>query len=616
VQLRTEIAERIRVEAFNRARNRILEMVAEGMVVEEILSEIVLAAEAFYPSSRCVIQCRDSLIAPSFPHSEMPAIGQLLEEPAGSAASAQSASRAVMLTDFEEQLSGAEARAFVAQYGFASWWSLPFEKGSGTISMFQCEGRAPSEGEGDVLLMAARMAGMASVHSRMHTELFHRAHHDTLTELPNRELCDQKIKEALARANRHRRQVAILCIDLDEFKQVNDQYGHEAGDSLLRVVASRLRPCLRETDTLARIGGDEFMVVLDDVKDAESVERVAEVLLNTIAEPIPLGSVTLRASASIGAALFPADGSSASELKVHADHAMYRAKELGRNTFQVFSPELSNKFARRHQIENHILDALENDGFELHYQPQYTVEREMVGLEALVRFRSPEHASISPAEFIPIAEQTGLIVDLGKWVLKEVCRQGRKWQDAGILPIRIAVNVSPLELNHDSFADHVAEVLHESGFAGNRLQIEITETAMMSSVEKAICHLRELARFGIQVSVDDFGTGHSSLSYLHRLPIDELKVDRSFVRQLTESRESAAIVRAIVALAGGLGLKVVAEGVETEEQLTILRQLGCKIIQGYLFSRPLPAEALEEILPRRVYAHIQQDALSAEAAAL
>jgi diguanylate cyclase (GGDEF)-like protein len=617
-QLRAEIAERTRIEEFNRSRNRILEMVAEGALGADVLSELVLSVERFCPSVRCVISCceekGDPLIAPSFPRREMAALSHLLTDPAGSACIAQREDRAAFVTGLEDVLASVEASALSGQYKFASWWSVPYRGRAGaiagTISMLQRQSQPPCQEEMDVLSTAARMAGMAVTHSQMHEELFYRAHHDPLTRLPNRALCDERLDEALARAKRHRSTLAVLCIDLDEFKQINDQHGHEAGDCLLRAVAERFTACLRATDTIARLGGDEFMVILEDVKNAEAVEKVGEVLLSAIAEPVAAGNVSLRATASIGAALYPSDGNSARELKVHADHAMYRAKELGRNTFQVFSPALSGQFARRREIETHLRDALKNDGFEVHYQPQYTAERELIGLEALLRFRSPELKSISPAEFIPVAEQTGLIVDIGQWVLKEVCRQGRKWQDSAFVPLRIAINVSALELAQDKFSEHVAETLRETGFSAGCLQIEVTETAMMSSIEQAICHLRELSLLGVEVSVDDFGTGHSSLSYLHRLPIDTLKIDRSFVGQITECKESVAIVRAIIAMAKGLGLKLIAEGVETEEQLATLTHLGCNVVQGFLFSRPLRPEAVEEVLTHRGF-HTQAACLSA-----
>jgi diguanylate cyclase (GGDEF)-like protein len=606
-QLRTEIAERIRLEEFNRSENRILEMVAEGAVVSEILSELVMAVEAFCPTSRCLIStCADEgpvLIAPSFPRRELPALTQLLAEPVGSAFVAQNSDRAVFLAGFGETLTNPEAAALAKHYRYTSWSSVPFSGRNGTIagtiSMLQSEDQLASQDESDALMTAARMARMAITHSQMHNELFYRAHHDPLTQLPNRALCDQRIDEAIARANRRRSTLAVLCIDLDEFKEINDQYGHEAGDCLLRSVAARLAACVRSTDTLARLGGDEFMIVLEDVKSAEAVEKFAETLLKTIAEPVPSGEALLRATASIGAALYPADGNSARLLKVHADHAMYRAKELGRNTFQVFSPALSEKFARRHKIETVLRNALENGGFEIHYQPQYTTEREIIGLEALLRLRAAELKSISPDEFIPVAEQTGLIVGIGQWVLKEVCRQGCAWQEHGFLPLPIAINVSALEFAQEKFSEHVADTLHETGFNAAYLQIEVTETAMMNSIEQVTCHLRKLSDLGVEVSVDDFGTGHSSLSYLHRLPIDSLKVDRSFVSQITNSKESIAIVRAIIAMAGGLGLKIVAEGVETEQQLETLDHLGCKRVQGFLFSRPLPSQAVEQLLPRR-----------------
>ena len=363
---------------------------------------------------------------------------------------------------------------------------------------------------------------------------------------------------------------------------------------------------LRSTDTLVRMGGDEFLAILDDIRDGEDLENVAEALRTTIAEPVTFDNTVLRISASIGGAMYPGDGNSAQELKQHADHAMYRAKERGRNTFQMFSVELSERLARRRQLEGYLREALDHDGFELFYQPQYTLKRELIGLEALLRFHAAELKSISPAEFIPVAEQTGLILAIGDWVIRKVCRQGREWLEGGLAPVRISVNISALELTQDRFAERIADAIQSSGFDAKHLQIEVTETAVMSNMDDATRHLRKLEQLGVAVSVDDFGTGHSSLSYLHRLPIDSIKVDRSFVRQITQSEESEAIVRAIVAMANSLNLQVIAEGVETEDQLSAVAKVGCHFIQGYLFSRPLSSEAIPAVLRLGVHQQAQR----------
>jgi EAL domain-containing protein (putative c-di-GMP-specific phosphodiesterase class I) len=294
--------------------------------------------------------------------------------------------------------------------------------------------------------------------------------------------------------------------------------------------------------------------------------------------------------------MYPSDGATIKSLKLHADHAMYRAKERGRNCFQMFSVELSEKLDRRRKIEKYLRDALDHAGFDVYYQPQYTLQRELIGLEALLRFRLPELNLISPSEFIPIAEQTGLILPVGRWVIGEVCRQGKQWSDQGLVPVRLCVNVSAQELIQENFSEYVEETLRASRFDAKFLQIEVTETAVMSNMEEATRQLRNLEHLGVTVSMDDFGTGHSSLSYLHRLPINSLKVDRSFVQQITQSEESVAIVRAIVAMANSLGLQVIAEGVETEAQLSAVAGVGCHLIQGYLFSRPLTSEAVSAMM--------------------
>ena len=601
-ELRAEIEEGRRVERFDRCRNRILEMVAQGASVEEVLTELALTAEAFCPPSQCFIVTAEEemLIAPGLSRRCLAALEPVLVGGKNPAALAQSNSQPVVMIDLEQSLPAPAGSELAQQHNIGAWWSTPFvgaeEKVLGSISLLQNERRGPDSREMDTIAALARLATMAIIHAEMQNELFHRAHHDSLTQLPNRSLCDERTSEAIARACRHQRKVGMLCVDLDEFKQINDIYGHEAGDFLLQTIAVRLIGRLRTTDTLARLGGDEFLVVLDDIRDGEDLERVAEALRTAIAEPVRFKNSMLRITASIGGAIYPADGNTPEEIKRHADHAMYRAKERGRNAFQMFSVELSERLARRRQLEGYLRDALDNNGFELYYQPQYTVKRELIGLEALLRFRPAELKSISPAEFIPVAEQTGIILEVGDWVIRDVCRQGKDWLDKGYPPLRISVNISALELAQDRFADRVADAIQRSGFDAKYLQIEVTETAVMGNLEDASRHLRRLEQLGVAVSVDDFGTGHSSLSYLHRLPIDSIKVDRSFVQQITQSDESAAIVRAIVAMASSLDLQVIAEGVETEDQLEAVAKLGCQFIQGYVFSRPLNLSSMPGIL--------------------
>lgn len=596
--LRAEVEERRKIEQFDRGRNRVLEMVAEGASVQDVLSELADITEAYCTEGRVMLTAVDEVleapIAPRLTRYTLSILNSLAEN--GPHYIAQTENKIVLIADIERELAIKDPPMLFENKAMASWWSVPIlgsdGKVLGTISMFTSEHRQPENQELEILLSAGRMAALAIDHARMQEELFRRAHHDSLTQLPNRRLCDERITQAIERAARHNRKIGMLCIDLDEFKQVNDVHGHEVGDHLLRTIAVRLQARLRATDTLSRMGGDEFLAVLDDIKAPEDLEKIAEAMRNAIAEPIVLGNVVLRATASIGGAMYPTDGITAKELKLHSDHAMYRAKQRGRNVFQMFSAELSEKLARRRELENYLRDALDNGGFELYYQPQFTLNRELIGLEALLRFRKPELKSISPAEFIPVAEQTRLILQMGNWVIREVCRQSQEWCSRGFAPIRISVNVSALELTQENFAAQVEEALRNSCLQAKYLQVEVTETAVMSNMDEATRQLRRLERLGVAVSVDDFGTGHSSLSYLHRLPIDSLKVDRSFVGQITHSEESAAIVRAIVAMANSLGMQVIAEGVETEDQLSAVARVGCQLIQGYLFSRPLNCEAV------------------------
>jgi predicted signal transduction protein with EAL and GGDEF domain len=361
-------------------------------------------------------------------------------------------------------------------------------------------------------------------------------------------------------------------------------------------VAHRLNALVRKADTVARLGGDEFIASIGDVRQKGDLENLCQSLNRILAEPYCFGGLTLRITASVGAAMFPEDASSGEDLTRHADLAMYRAKELGRNTFQMFSANLGERLARRRQLEQYLEDALQGQGFEIHYQPICSTSRVLVGLEALLRFCSPDLVSISPAEFIVVAEQTGQISAIGEWVLREACRQAKQWQERGFRPLPIAVNVSPIQLGRQDFANRVKRILDETRLAPEWLHIEVTETAVMSNFEEGRLQLCALANQGIKISIDDFGTGHSSLSYLHCLPIQALKIDRSFVQQMVDSPESRAIVRAIIAMAQSLELEVVAEGVETEAQLRAVTAAGCNRAQGFLLSRPLNREAVTALL--------------------
>ncbi|MCH8346206.1 MAG: PAS domain S-box protein, partial [Chloroflexi bacterium] len=425
----------------------------------------------------------------------------------------------------------------------------------------------------------------------------HLAYHDALTDLANRTLFQDRLTVALAQARRKRRMAAVMFLDLDQFKVVNDTVGHALGDRLLQGVAERLTGLVRDGDTVARVGGDEFTLLLQEVERAEEVAEVAERVLDALRQPWELNGHEFRITASIGIAMFPNDGEDADSLLRNADTAMYRAKDQGRDNYKLYTPAMNTRIVERLALENSLRHGLERGEFLVYYQPQVDIASgRIVGMEALVRWQHPERGLVFPAEFIPVAEETGLIVPLGEWVLRTACAQNKAWQAAGYPPMRVAVNLSARQFQQRDLVEVVDEVLKETGLEARWLQLEITEGIAMQDVESNIAVLRELRQMGVQIAIDDFGTGHSSLSYLSRLPIDVIKIDQSFIQDLTTDPNGAAIARSIIVMAHNLKLKVIAEGVETEEQLAFLKKRRCDEMQGYLFSKPAPAEAFEEML--------------------
>jgi len=424
----------------------------------------------------------------------------------------------------------------------------------------------------------------------------HLAHHDPLTDLPNRTLLTDRLAHGLDRARRHGTSLAVLFIDLDRFKYVNDSLGHPVGDALLRIVADRFAAALREEDTLSRIGGDEFVVILEDVGNADDAARVAQKLLDALQEPSQVDGHDLFIGASIGISLFPTDGDTIDTLVRCADSAMYRAKEVGRNTFQFFTPEQASQSRERFELERDLRQAVERGELRLVYQPQAdcTTGR-VVGVEALVRWQHPTRGLVPPDRFIPLAEEVGLIGKIGAWVLHTACAQARHWEEQG-RELRVAVNLSGQQISRDGLSGLVRKILAETELSPERLELEITEGHLLQRVEHCIATLRDLKSLGVTLAIDDFGTGYSSLSYLKRLPVDRLKIDRSFVEGIPDDRDDAAIVATILSMARNLGLEVIAEGVENDTQLAHLRAARCSEYQGYLLSRPVPPGELETLL--------------------
>jgi diguanylate cyclase (GGDEF)-like protein len=445
--------------------------------------------------------------------------------------------------------------------------------------------------------MATQTARMAKSLQKANAELKHMVLHDALTHLPNRLLLEDRIGQAISGCQRAGTRCAVLFVDLDRFKSVNDALGHFVGDELLRAVAERLRAAVRAEDTVSRLGGDEFVVLLRHVQDGADAATVGRKLVEHVSAPVQAHGHELRVTPSVGAAVFPDHGNSAQMLITNADAAMYHVKKSGRNGACLFAAEMSTFFPDRLALEQDLRRALERRELELFYQPKVDVlSGAIAGMEALIRWRHPERGLIAPAEFIPLAEETGLIIPIGHWVLREACRQNRAWQRQGLAPLRVAVNISVAQLRNEDLADSVALALRESGMEARYLEVEITESVVMQNASTALATLDRLSEMGIHLAVDDFGTGYSSLSYLKRFPLNTLKIDSSFIRDLSRSRNDAEIVRAIIALAHTLHLQVVAEGVEHDEQLAVLRAFGSDQYQGYLRSQPLPAQAFERLL--------------------
>jgi len=423
------------------------------------------------------------------------------------------------------------------------------------------------------------------------------AFYDSLTGLPNRLLLLDRIRQTTLESERHERLAAILYLDLDRFKLVNDTLGHEAGDLLLKSVAARLSGCVRSGDTVARLGGDEFTVVLANVAHVDDVGRVAQKVLDVFAQPFLLAAQELFVSPSIGITLFPFDDRDPELLLKNADAAMYHAKDSGRNTFRFFTADLNTRAARRLDLETALRHALERQEFVLHYQPQVDlISGRIIGMEALVRWQRPGTGLVSPLDFIPLAEETGLIVPIGEWVLRTACAQNRAWQEAGLPALQMSVNIAARQFQQQNLAEVVARVLQETGLDPRWLMLEITESTVMRDAGAAVETLREIGSLGVGLSVDDFGTGYSSLSYLKRFPLNCLKIDKSFIDDITTDPNDAAITTAIISMAGSLEIKVIAEGVETLAQLNFLRARGCDAMQGYYFSKPLPAAGLAALL--------------------
>jgi diguanylate cyclase (GGDEF)-like protein/PAS domain S-box-containing protein len=436
-------------------------------------------------------------------------------------------------------------------------------------------------------------------------QMMHTAHHDLVTSLPNRLLLNDRITQAIYLALRQSRPFAVLFLDLDHFKNINDSLGHAGGDELLRSVSKRLLSCVRASDTVSRQAGDEFAVLLPDITHAEDAATCAAKILVALNSAYTVGARTVHISASIGISLYPRDGEDSEALLKNADMAMYHAKERGRGNFQFFEGAMNLKAVQRQSIESELRRALKNQEFLLHYQPKVNLNTgDITGVEALIRWQQPERGLVSPLEFVPIAEDCGLIVPIGRWVMREACRQARAWQDAGLRHLRMAVNVSAVEFREKGFVESVRTILFETGLQPQYLVLELTERVLMENAESTAVLLEELKTMGVHLAVDDFGTGYSSLSYLRQFPIDVLKIDQSFIRQITSNLDDSTIIAAIIAMGRNLRHIVIAEGIETHEQITYLQSQHCEEGQGFLLGPPVGAVQFGHLLETGIAATV------------
>ena len=435
-----------------------------------------------------------------------------------------------------------------------------------------------------------------SVARAMALQLAHSAEHDFLTGLPNRMLLNDRISQAIVLAARHNKHVAVLFLDLDGFKHINDFLGHPVGDKLLQSIATRLVDCVRASDTVSRQGGDEFVVLLSEVELSEDAAITARRMLHAVSRPHSIDQHDLHVTTSIGVSVYPEDGLDAETLTKNADTAMYQAKESGRQSFQFFKPAMNARAVERQSIEEGLRRALERQEFILYYQPKVDLmTRAITGAEALIRWIHPTRGSIPPMDFIPIAEDCGLILSIGAWALREACAQSRAWTAAGLPAVTMAVNVSAIEFRDKNFLNRLFEVINETGIDPRLLELELTESVLMKNATSTAGILQALREAGIRLAIDDFGTGYSSLSYLRKFPVDAVKIDQSFIRQISAD-DDTTIVKAVIGMARGLKLRVIAEGVETQEELAFLRAYRCDEAQGYYFSRPVPARQFAMML--------------------
>jgi diguanylate cyclase (GGDEF)-like protein len=612
--LRRTMAERERAEKRRRMEHAVTRVLAEADTIASAVPRIIqticeamgwhCGARWKWDKDTGLLRCRDcwGIDAPEIQEYLAACLTHRLKPEGGGKGLVRQAfvtGKPVSITDITSEGSF-ERMALAARAGLHGGFAFPLLLGSevhGVMEFFHRDARAPDETLEQIAQSIGSQIGQYIVRKQAEEAVQFVATHDALTGLPNRVLFNQSLDRALALAKRHERRLAVLFIDLDRFKLINDTLGHDAGDTLLMEVAQRLTGSLRASDTVARLGGDEFVVLVEEVSEPATIIDIAQKLIHALAEPLTLSGHEYRVTASVGISSYPDDAADIQGLLKNADIAMYRAKEQGRNNFQFYSTRMNVHSVERLSMEAGLRRALERDELVLHYQPKLDLRSgKVTGVEALVRWQHPEHGLVPPVKFIAVAEESGLIVPIGQWVLQTACRTHRAWSEAGLPHVRMAVNLSARQLLHVDLVKEVGGVLERTGCEPGCLELEITESMVMQNPGRAVELIRGLKGLGIAISIDDFGTGYSSLAYLKRFPIDSLKIDRSFINDLPRDPGNMAITRAVIGMAHSLKLTVIAEGVETREQLEFLRGHECDEMQGFYFSRPVPEAQLRALL--------------------
>ncbi|HEV8379780.1 MAG TPA: EAL domain-containing protein [Tepidisphaeraceae bacterium] len=596
-----DITAQKREQELDKDRRLVLEMMAERRPLEEILTQLVLMFERqnHHTAAAAMLLVHSKfhhIASPSLPVGVRASLETLPVLPAPFDRCNPQESANILEADIRTDASWQPLREEAAKWGLVRCRATPLISSSGELigafAIYFREG-GPEDVDKTVLEMVRRKAAIAIEQRNLADQLAHQARYDTITGLPNRVMLDDRLQQAVARSRRDELPVGLLLIDIDRFKVVNDTLGHKAGDLLLLRIAQRLGVALREADTLSRIEGDEFAVVLPGMGDSEAAARVAGRLLELLKEPFIIEGREIFIGASVGISIFPQDGSDSVTLQKAADTALHMAKSAGRGQFRMFAPEMNAAALERLNMETNLRRAVESKELGAAYQPKVDREGKMVGIEALLRWTHPTLGLVSPAKFIPLAEECGLIVPMGMWILNEACRQARAWQKAGLRPVPVAVNVSMLQFAQPNFATFVAETLRQHELDPQWLELEVTESLLLHDAAATAAKLEAIRDLGVGVALDDFGTGYSSLAYLQKLPIDTLKIDRSFVSAISEQ---TTVIRAILSLAHSLGMKVVAEGVETVAQREFLLSIGCNEMQGFFFSKPVSPDEIEQLM--------------------